>query len=200
MTDNTVVRRHYSAGGQSVALRVSGHPTPANNGLFFTIADHPTTSLRAGLGSASVLSDSSGVAVTGSDTRYPSTPAFGLRSGQALPFGDYRQAPTTNPDLTERGYTGHKHNDSLGLIYMNARYYVPNTNRFASAETIVRAPAIRRRSTPMATSKTGFCFSPIPAALSACPALSWAQPGGLLWRTVYRWSLMFTVATASALS
>jgi RHS repeat-associated protein len=42
--------------------------------------------------------------------------------------------------VTDRGYTGHKHNDDLGLIYMNARYYAPYINRFISADTIVPDP------------------------------------------------------------
>ena len=73
-----------------------------------------------------------GVAVTGTISRY-------------LPFGDWRTEPTAG--LTDEGYTGHKHNnlgggaDDLGLIYMNARYYVPNIGRFASADTIVPDPA-----------------------------------------------------------
>ena len=32
-------------------------------------------------------------------------------------------------------------NDDVGLIYMNARYYVPNTNRMASPDSIVPDPA-----------------------------------------------------------
>ena len=35
---------------------------------------------------------------------------------------------------------GHKHNDDLGLIYINARYYVVGIGRFASADTIVPDP------------------------------------------------------------
>ncbi len=42
--------------------------------------------------------------------------------------------------ITDRGYTGHKQNDDLGLIYMNARYYAPYINRFISADTIVPDP------------------------------------------------------------
>ena len=73
-----------------------------------------------------------GVAVGGTISRY-------------LPFGDWRTEPTAG--LTDRGYTGHKHNNlggganDLGLIYMNARYYVPSLARFASADTIVPNPA-----------------------------------------------------------
>ena len=47
--------------------------------------------------------------------------------------------------LTDIGYTGHRHNNTgssdLGLIYMNARYYVPGIGRFASADTIVPNPS-----------------------------------------------------------
>ncbi len=60
------------------------------------------------------------------------------------PFGDWRTEPGTNPAITDRGYTGHNSNNSgandLGLIYMNARYYVPYLNRFISADTIVPNP------------------------------------------------------------
>jgi RHS repeat-associated protein len=39
-----------------------------------------------------------------------------------------------------KGYTGHRGNMDLGLIYMNARYYVPGIGRFLSADTIVPEP------------------------------------------------------------
>ena len=60
--------------------------------------------------------------VNGSRTRY-------------LPFGAYRTAPTQT--YTDLGYTSQKHNDDLGLIYYNARYYLPSVGRFLSADTIV---------------------------------------------------------------
>ena len=63
-----------------------------------------------------------------------------LSQARYLPFGGYRQAPTTNPSISDMGYTGHKHNDDVGLIYMNARFYVPSIGRFASADTIVPDP------------------------------------------------------------
>lgn len=78
------------------------------------------------LGSTSLLSDEVGTAVPGSQARY-------------LPFGGYRVEPTAG--LTDHGFTGHKHNDPLGLIYMRARFYVPGIGRFASADTIVPDPA-----------------------------------------------------------
>ncbi|MCB8952125.1 MAG: RHS repeat-associated core domain-containing protein [Ardenticatenales bacterium] len=60
--------------------------------------------------------------VGGSRTRY-------------LPFGAYRTAPTQT--FTDRGFTGQQHNDDLGLIYYNARYYLPGIARFVSADTVV---------------------------------------------------------------
>jgi RHS repeat-associated protein len=55
-----------------------------------------------------------------------------------LPFGGTHT--TAGSDLAGRGYTGHLHNDGVGLIYMNARYYVPSLGRFASADTLVPDP------------------------------------------------------------
>ncbi len=67
------------------------------------------------------------------------------------PFGGYRLEPTG--DYTDRGYTGHPStllrtglgnnsgSNDIGLIYMNARFYVPGVARFASADTIVPDPA-----------------------------------------------------------
>jgi RHS repeat-associated protein len=61
------------------------------------------------------------------------------------PFGNFRTPPTgSNPTITNHGYTGHRHNntgnDNLGLIYMNARYYLPEVGRFISPDTIVPEP------------------------------------------------------------
>ncbi|MCA9977429.1 MAG: hypothetical protein KC413_16835, partial [Anaerolineales bacterium] len=59
------------------------------------------------------------------------------------PFGDYRAAPTSQQSaISDRGFTGHKSGENggsndIGLIYMNARFYVPGIGRFASADTVV---------------------------------------------------------------
>jgi RHS repeat-associated protein len=90
-----------------------------NNGLFYYLTDH--------LGSTSVLLTSSNGIKGGSTTRYH-------------PFGSYRgTAPSQT--VTDRNYTGHAHNDDLGLIYMNARYYLPSIGRFLSADTLVPDPS-----------------------------------------------------------
>ncbi|MCB8922745.1 MAG: RHS repeat-associated core domain-containing protein [Ardenticatenaceae bacterium] len=63
------------------------------------------------------------------------------------PFGDYRAAPTARQSaISDRGFTGHKSGENggsndLGLIYMNARYFVVGIARFASADTLVPDPA-----------------------------------------------------------
>jgi RHS repeat-associated protein len=127
VTYSTSTSSAQALAGQAVAVRVTGDPDPTNNGLFYLHSDH--------LGSTSAMSDVNGNLVPDSTARY-------------TPFGDWRTEPGTNPEITDRGYTGHAHNNSpngsandLGLIYMNARYYVPYLNRFISADTIVPDPA-----------------------------------------------------------
>ena len=73
-----------------------------------------------------MLSNSSGSLVSGSITRY-------------LPYGGYRTTPTQT--ITDRDFTGQKENRELGLLYDNARFYVPGIGRFASADSIVPDPA-----------------------------------------------------------
>lgn len=118
--ESTVVRSTYSIAGQSIAVRVTSDPQADDDGLYYLFNDH--------LGSMSAMGDSNGALVAGSVNRF-------------LPFGDWRTEPSSNPSLTDMGYTGHKHNNSgtndIGLIYMNARYYVSGIGRFASADTIV---------------------------------------------------------------
>ncbi|MCI0728561.1 MAG: hypothetical protein L0332_17830 [Chloroflexi bacterium] len=123
MVDSPAIKRKlYALGGQPIALRINGDPIAQYNGLFYIHTDH--------LGSNSLLSygqgqTGPGTLFLGSEARY-------------LPFGGYRGTPpTTNPALTDRGYTGHKHNNDLGLVYMNARFYLPGVGRFASADSIV---------------------------------------------------------------
>ncbi len=107
-----IQRVTYAIAGQPIAMRVSGDPVAANKGLHTLYSDH--------LGSNSAMQAPDGSITR---TRYE-------------PFGAYRGGSGGNA-ITDRGFTGHKQNDSLGLIYMNARFYVPTLNRFASADTIV---------------------------------------------------------------
>ncbi|NJN53517.1 MAG: hypothetical protein HC804_01455 [Anaerolineae bacterium] len=115
-TGTAIIRRSYGIAGQIVATRVSGDPVSGNNGLSYFYGDH--------LGSNSALQKPNNAVV---NTWY-------------LPFGGYRgTAPTQT--ITDRDFTGQRENMELGLLYYNARYYVPGLGRFASADTIIPNPA-----------------------------------------------------------
>jgi RHS repeat-associated protein len=121
VSGSTVTKRsNYYLNGQLFAFRVVTGSTAAH---YFTFADH--------LRSVSAISYSGGTFYNGSYAKYK-------------PFGAYHTEPTTNPSLTDRGFTGHRHNNTgsydLGLIYMNARYYMPEIGRFISPDTIVPDP------------------------------------------------------------
>lgn len=109
---DTIRRWTFSLDGAAVATRVIGDPDTANNGLVYIHGDH--------LGSMTVISDDEGELKD---------------SARYYPYGGRRVSPTH--EITDSGYTGHKHNDDLGLIYMVARYYDPALRRFISADTIV---------------------------------------------------------------
>jgi RHS repeat-associated protein len=114
---STVTRKTYFLGGQAVATRVESIPAQGGDGFYYLHSDH--------LGSSSLLTNSSGVKVTGSETRY-------------YPYGSQRLAPTMPADnITDRDFTGQKENSYIKLIYMNARWYDPQIGRFVSADTIV---------------------------------------------------------------
>lgn len=117
-----IQRSTYALAGQTIAVRVNGDPDNTKNGLFYMYSDH--------LGSTSAIQKDGSTEVE--QSRY-------------LPFGGWRgDKPDNLPG--NRGYTGHVMNnlgggaDDLGLIYMNARYYLPTLNRFLSADTIVPDP------------------------------------------------------------
>lgn len=79
------------------------------------------------------MGDSSGARIDGGYAMYE-------------PFGAFSNTPPgTNPSVTDRGFTGHRQNNTgaydLKLIYMNARYYHPQLGRFVSPDTIVPDPA-----------------------------------------------------------
>ena len=86
------------------------------------------------LGNVSAWTNASGALVSGSLARYE-------------PFGGYRTKPATtvNPDISSLGFTGHRMNNTavnnLGLIYMNARYYLPQIGWVISP--IKKAPHAR---------------------------------------------------------
>src|SRR6266545_638320 len=54
------------------------------------------------------------------------------------PFGKPIDPP--NPAITRAGFTGHEHDDDLGLIDMKGRIYDPLAARFTSADPVMQAP------------------------------------------------------------
>ena len=97
----------YFFWAQAVATRVDGT-------LSYLHTDH--------LGSTSLATTIGGAELSGSRASY-------------LPFGEEREVGTA--DLDGRGFTGHRENDYINLVYMNARWYSPYIYRFLSADTIV---------------------------------------------------------------
>ena len=104
-------RSYYFVGTQRIAMRVSGDPTPANNGVFYLLGDH--------LGSSNVIVDSTGNLV--SELRYKA-------------WGETRYSSGTTP--TDYRYTGQREEAGIGLYYYRARWYDPALGRFAQADTI----------------------------------------------------------------
>jgi RHS repeat-associated protein len=123
-TGATTQRTTYRLAGQLIAVRVRTGAT-GNGAVYYAYSDH--------LGNVVAWTNAGGVMAGNSLARYE-------------PFGNYRTKPATtvNPDISDRGFTGHRQNNTgaydLGLIYMNARYYLPEIGRFISADTIVPEP------------------------------------------------------------
>ena len=108
--DRSIQRSTFSIAGQRVAQFIEGHPS-VSDGIKHIFADH--------LGSIGAMSDANGAWINNSRPFY-------------YPFGDFRNSPTGATPMLDTFYTGHHGNnlpnagaDDLGLIYMNARYYVP---------------------------------------------------------------------------
>ena len=89
--------------------------------------------LRDNLGSITHLVDSAGNVVQ----KLSYTPWGQLRDPETLrPY-----LPDNQPDLLlDRGFTGHEHLTTFGLINMNARLYDPAAGRFLSPDPYVQAP------------------------------------------------------------
>ena len=85
-----------------------------NSTLYYVLKDH--------LGSASVLTNTSGTVVAGADTRY-------------YPFGEARFS--TSAMLTDKLFTGQRQIAELGIYYYGARFYSPKLGRFLSPDTII---------------------------------------------------------------
>ena len=95
VTNTTITRSLYSLAGQVIATRVVGDPQTQNNGLFYFLGDH--------LGSTRMLTNTGGGVVSGTTAHF-------------LPYGSYRSSAPAG-EITDKGFTGHKHEDGLGLVY-----------------------------------------------------------------------------------
>ena len=125
----------YYLGGQRVALRQGG-------AVIYLHADH--------LGSISLATDGSGLAIPGSRTGY-------------LPFGGERFGGSGLP--TDRRFTGQRNEAALGSLYdYGARFYSPALGRFISADTIVPGPG-----NPQALNRYSYVFG---------NALRYSDPSG----------------------
>ncbi|MDJ0755639.1 MAG: RHS repeat-associated core domain-containing protein [Ardenticatenaceae bacterium] len=126
----TIVRKTYFLENQPLALKtVTDNQSGRIENLHYIFANH--------LGSVAAVVNEAGVVIN--------RPRFD-------PFGG-RQTDES-ADITTRGFTGHHHNDELGLIYMNARYFVPDLHRFLTADTVVPDP-----SNPQALNRYAYAYN-----------------------------------------
>jgi len=106
--------------GGSVTRTVTYYPVAGamriNSTLYYVLKDH--------LGSASVVTDSTGVTV--GEQRY-------------YPYGETRL--TTGAIYTDKLFTGQREITGLGVYHYGARFYSPRIGRFLSADTIVQSYA-----------------------------------------------------------
>jgi len=106
--------------------------TSAPRVLNFLHGDHPSTSLRAGLGSVSLTTDANG-------QKLSEQPFDKLRAGCYKPYGEDRWA--SGADMpTDKRFTGQMAQAAgyVGSLYdYSARFYSPALGRFVSADTIV---------------------------------------------------------------
>lgn len=119
VTDTTITRSLYGLAGQAIATRVVSSPAAGTDGLFYFLGDH--------LGSTRLLTNTSGTPIADTKAHF-------------LPYGSYRGGEPVS-DTTDTGFTGHKHNDPIGLIYMNARFYLPVSGRFLTADSMISDPS-----------------------------------------------------------
>ena len=105
-------RFYYFAGAQRVAVRVQGDSVPANNGVFYLLADHLGSTALTVTGDGQVLGE----------MRY-------------RPWGETRYSSGSTP--TDYRFTGQREEAGIGLYYYRARWYDAGLGRFAQADTIV---------------------------------------------------------------
>ena len=115
---------HYVVAGTTVAIHtIYDDNLPATNKSRYLHRDH--------LGSVESITGETGAVV-----QRLSFDAHGKRR-----LADWTVGDPADPDAeTPRGFTGHEHLDSVGLIHMNGRVYDPTLGRFLSADPILPDP------------------------------------------------------------
>jgi RHS repeat-associated protein len=117
---------HIVAGGRTVA-QVSQSQHGENGPLMPSQVSYLHDDRQ---GSVSLISDANGTVVE--ELKYD---PFGLRiDAETLPL------PNTPRDGPRTGYTGHQHDDELGLINMTGRIYDPLLRRFLTPDPFISAP------------------------------------------------------------
>ncbi|MFB0534609.1 MAG: RHS repeat domain-containing protein [Anaerolineae bacterium] len=106
--------------------------------LYYVHSDHPSTSLRAGLGSTVAVSDDSRQAVG---------------RVQYDPYGEIISS-TLPVALTDRLFTGQRWHGTIGLYQMGARWYDPALGRWLQADTLVPHPR-----NPQAWNRYSYCLN-----------------------------------------
>ena len=147
--------RHYIRGGQGTAAihtRIAG----GASSTYYLHRDH--------LGSPELITDSSGLEVV-----RPSFSAYGERRDGTDWSGPPSTADLTDiANLTRRGFTGHEHLDSVGLIHMNGRVFEPIAGRFLSRDPFIDGVASSQgmngyayvHNNPLTlTDPSGFCIN-----------------------------------------
>ncbi len=117
--------KHYiNAGGVTIVYTKRSNST---SNLEYLHKDH--------LGSTDVITDASGNIPSGSRSSFD---AWGARRNTN--WADTGNFGINIVSLTTRGFTGHEHDDEVGLINMNARMYDAKLGRFLSPDTFVQFP------------------------------------------------------------
>jgi RHS repeat-associated protein len=79
----------------------------------------------------------------------------------------------------KRGFTGHGHDEDLGLIHMRGRVYDPSTGRFLSRDPVVQFPHSTQSYNPLSwVDPSGFSVERHLALRSDLPTLSITQCWG----------------------
>jgi RHS repeat-associated protein len=112
-------------------FHISGTDGPIGQAVHTGTTTTMQYQLNDGPGSVATTVDSTGKATQ--DLFYE--PFGGRINSDGTPF-------TGNTGDLKEGFTGHQHDDSVGLINMNGRVYDPNTRNFLTADPIVTNPLV----------------------------------------------------------